>query len=184
MAFSPRNIGTHHPHEPVVLPPAPPSLIVPPNHEAIFWPVEPAPLPNDESVPVQPVETGAQRRKRERTARKARVARWIDNASPRYVPGAMTSGKGLFAEFRRTTPCTHEDEAVSMPEFMATLRVALGRNLATQGRPGYVEVIADDAAIAERVRHEKHVLRAVADDAMTAADPFIEAAPARRRARL
>lgn len=182
MAFQPRNIGTHHPHEPVVLPPAPPSLIVPDKHEDIFRLDEPARLPDDKRRPAQPVESDARRNRIERTARKARVARWIDNASPRYVPGAMTSGKGLFAEFRRTTPCTHEDEAVSMPEFMATLRVALGRNLAVPGRPGYVAVIDDDAAIAARVRHEKHVLRAVADDAMTAAE--VEPAPARRRARL
>lgn len=170
MAFLPRNITTHNPHEPVVLPPAAPSLIVPQNHDGMF----------PDSVPArrlaQPVESDARRKRIERTARKARVARWIDNARPRYVPGAVTSGRGLFTAFRRTTPCTHEDEAVSMAEFLATLRVALGRNLAVPGRPGYVAVIADDAAIVAHVRNEKHVLRAVADAAMVEAD----AAPARR----
>lgn len=179
MAFRPCNVTTHNPHEPVVLPP---SLIVPDKHEDIFRLDEPARLPDDKRRPAQPVESDARRKRIERTARKARVARWIDNASPRYVPGAMTSGKGLFAEFRRTTPCTHEDEAVSMPEFMATLRVALGRNLAVPGRPGYVAVIADDAASVAHVRNEKHMLRAVADAAMVEAE--VEPAPARRRARL
>ncbi|MCI1041786.1 MULTISPECIES: hypothetical protein [Burkholderiaceae] len=44
MAFQPRNIGTHNPHEPVVLPPAPPSLIVP-TYEDPFS----GPLPDDDT---------------------------------------------------------------------------------------------------------------------------------------
>ncbi|MCA7967306.1 hypothetical protein LGM54_30450 [Burkholderia cenocepacia] len=50
MAFQPRNIGTHNPHAPVVLPPAPPSLIVPPNHEAIFPADEPECLPREDTI--------------------------------------------------------------------------------------------------------------------------------------
>lgn len=153
MAFQPRNIETHNPHEPVVRPPALPSLIVPDNHEDIFRLDDPARRLDDKRRPARAVETDARRKRIERTARKARVARWIDNARPRYVPGAVTSGRGLFTAFRRTTPCTHEDEAVSMAEFLATLRVALGRNLAVPGRPGYVAVIADDAAIVAHVRN-------------------------------
>lgn len=153
MAFQPRNIGTHNPHEPVVRPPALPSLIVPDNHEDIFRLDEPARRLDDERRPAQAVETDARRKRIERDARKARVARWIDNARPRYVPDAATSGRGLFTAFRRTTPCTHENEAVSLHEFLGALRATLGHNLAVPRRPGYVAVIADDAAIVAHVRN-------------------------------
>ncbi|MBR8384562.1 hypothetical protein KDX26_19380 [Burkholderia cenocepacia] len=60
MAFQPRNIGTHKPHEPVVLPPAAPSLIVPPNHEDIFRDDEPDCLPREDTIEQAVIDAGTQ----------------------------------------------------------------------------------------------------------------------------
>ncbi|MBR8384563.1 hypothetical protein KDX26_19385 [Burkholderia cenocepacia] len=76
--------------------------------------------------------------------RDALVARWIADAHVRHVPGAVTDGFGLYNAF-----CRHGGavaEAVQTNEFFASMRKALGRNLATrwQGRPNHMAVLADN----------------------------------------
>ncbi|MBF3831150.1 hypothetical protein [Burkholderia pseudomallei] len=157
MAFQPRNITTHNPHELVVLPPAPPSLIVPDNHEDMLWPDVPARLLDDESLPnydplldghveAWAAETRPQRAKREREARKARITRWVEQAHVRVVPGAVTDNDILYKAFDRTTPCASLDETAEKSEFLVALRAVLGRSLAVrwQGKPNYMAVIADN----------------------------------------
>lgn len=78
--------------------------------------------------------------------RQTLIARWIDEAHVRHVPGAVTDAFGLYNGF-----CQHVGamgEAVQTNEFAAALRKALGRNLATvwQGRPHHVAVLADNVA--------------------------------------
>lgn len=76
--------------------------------------------------------------------RQALVAGWINEAHVRHVPGAVTDGFALYNAF-----CRHGGavaEAVTETEFFASMRKALGRNLAVrwQGRPHYLAVLADN----------------------------------------
>lgn len=76
--------------------------------------------------------------------RQALIARWIDEAHVRHVPGAVTDAFGLYNAF-----CRHGGavaEAVTETEFFASMRKALGRNLAVrwQGRSHYMAVLADN----------------------------------------
>lgn len=92
----------------------------------------------------RPVETDAQRKKRERNDRKALVAHWVEQANVRHVPGAVTSANDLGASF-----CRHDDMnwdgEVSIPGFLAALRAVLGPGLATRwhGSRGFLAVLAD-----------------------------------------
>ncbi|OLL33516.1 hypothetical protein BTH42_00535 [Burkholderia sp. SRS-W-2-2016] len=93
----------------------------------------------------QPIESDARCKKRERNARKALVARWVEQANVRAVPGAVTFGNHLWAGFR-VHDAKNWDAHVSESQFQAELRSVLGRNLATlwRGRRGYLAVCADD----------------------------------------
>ncbi|RQT04349.1 hypothetical protein DF051_36940 [Burkholderia contaminans] len=94
----------------------------------------------------RPAETDAQRNKRERNERKALVARWVEQANVRHVPGAVTFGNQLWARFNLDDATTWHAH-VTESQFLAELRSVLGKNLATRwrGRAGYLAVLADRA---------------------------------------
>ncbi|MDN4573653.1 hypothetical protein DBB29_08705 [Pandoraea cepalis] len=76
--------------------------------------------------------------------RQTLIDRWIADAQVRHVPGAVTDGFALYNAF-----CSHGGavaEAVTETEFFASMRKALGRNLAVrwQGRPNHMAVLADN----------------------------------------
>ncbi len=110
-----------------------------------FKPVDPV----DSAMPYatrRPAETDAQRNKRERNERKALVARWVEQANVRHVPGAVTFGNQLWARFN-LDDATNWHAHVTESQFLAELRSVLGKNLATRwrGRAGYLAVLADRA---------------------------------------
>ncbi|MFM0593984.1 hypothetical protein [Paraburkholderia dilworthii] len=118
MAFTLNGVGSYSPHE----------------HDVL-------------AVTERPVETDAQCKKHERDERKALVRRWIEQAHVRHVAGAVTSSNRLWANFH-FSDAMHGTTNVSESEFLAALRSALGRNLATRwrGRTGYLAVLADGVA--------------------------------------
>lgn len=99
----------------------------------------------DAAIDEWPVETDAQRKKRERDDRKALVARWVEQFNVRHVRGAVTFGNHLWVSFILHTDW---DADMSEPQFLAALRSVLGKNLATRwrGNTGYLAVLADGVA--------------------------------------